>query len=308
MPSDTSDFIRPSRRPRRFLGCVGLAMGMLLAGFVAAPASVEARSRPAEAGQGQARSTAPARRPASAPARVHSRDRSARKADPRPSRAARQAQAVSGLRRGVDAVPGAEPALLLAIAAQESSLDPKAASTRSTARGLMQFTRDTWLEAVHRHGARHGVGHLSRHLVRGEDGRITAARPHVIEQVLKLRDNPRLATALAAERLAHAQRTLEVRLGRPANATDLYLVHLLGQTGGERLLRIHAERPATQLRDAVGAAAIAANPELFGRAKAGMTVAQAYRELGGRLEARLTQQAGVLAALGRHGVELAEAR
>jgi hypothetical protein len=205
-------------------------------------------------------------------------------------------------------VPGTEASLLLAIAAQESSLDPAAGNSRSSARGLMQFTRDTWLEAVREHGAKHGLGHLSRQLMRGPDGRITAAKPRTVDQVLALRDNPRLSAALAAERLAAAQQQLEGALRRELRATDLYLVHLLGHAGAQRYLRALAERPATPAAEVVGTAAATANPEVFGHAGDRLTVAGAYRRIGERLAAQLAAHAPILVTLGARPVELAEAR
>jgi Ca2+-binding RTX toxin-like protein len=47
--------------------------------------------------------------------------------------------------------------LLLALAWRESRFDPTARNTASSARGLMQFTRSAWLEAVRDHGAAHGL-------------------------------------------------------------------------------------------------------------------------------------------------------
>jgi hypothetical protein len=294
----------------------GLAAGLLLGGFGPMPA--EARSVASE----QATRTAPARqsaprRPAAsstrrapargAPARISHRRPSGTQVAPPRQHVTQKARAVSGLRHGIASVRGTEASLLLAIAAQESSLDPAAGNSRSSARGLMQFTRDTWLEAVREHGARHGLGHLARQLTRGPDGRITAAKPRTIDQVLALRDNPRISAVLAAERLAAAQRQLEGSLGRELGATDLYLVHLLGHAGAQRYLRALTERPATAAAEVVGPAAAAANPEVFGHADDRLTVAGAYRRIGERLAAQLAVHARILATLAQP-VELAEAR
>src|SRR5688500_20251701 len=51
---------------------------------------------------------------------------------------------------------------LVAKAAQESSLDTDAQASTSSAAGLFQFTRRTWLEMMHRYGSQYGYGDLAQ--------------------------------------------------------------------------------------------------------------------------------------------------
>jgi soluble lytic murein transglycosylase-like protein len=47
---------------------------------------------------------------------------------------------------------------LLAQAKIESGLNPQARAGTSSAAGLYQFTRSTWLQTLEQHGAEHGLG------------------------------------------------------------------------------------------------------------------------------------------------------
>src|SRR5688572_14505019 len=62
---------------------------------------------------------------------------------------------------------------LVAKAAQESSLDPEAQATTSSAAGLFQFTRGTWLEMMQRYGSQYGYGDLAETISRTDAGKVT---------------------------------------------------------------------------------------------------------------------------------------
>ena len=54
---------------------------------------------------------------------------------------------------------------LVAKAAQESSLNASAQADGSSAAGLFQFTRATWLDMVKRYGAQYGYGDLAKKIL-----------------------------------------------------------------------------------------------------------------------------------------------
>jgi hypothetical protein len=156
---------------------------------------------------------------------------------------------------------GAEPALLAAMAWRESRLDPLASNSRSSARGLMQFTEATWLEAIRDHGAAHGLAGEARGLSTDRrTGRISAPNARELGRLLDLRFDPHLSAALAAARMAAARTTLEAALARPVTSVDLYAVHLLGMAGARRFLAAHAGHRAA---DAVGSQVASLNRGVF---------------------------------------------
>jgi Transglycosylase SLT domain len=154
--------------------------------------------------------------------------------------------------------------LLLALAWRESRFDPSARNPASTARGLMQFTRPTWLEAVRDHGEAHGLArHAAALATDPRTGDISARDPRLLDEVLALRDDPRLSAALAAARLEREAAALARVLGRPASDADLYVVHLLGPAGARRFLRALARAPSLRASAVAGADAVAANRAVF---------------------------------------------
>ncbi|MFZ4406193.1 MAG: transglycosylase SLT domain-containing protein [Paracraurococcus sp.] len=236
-----------------------------------------------------------------------------------PHRQAAPAPEVPGIRRivvsaldGAIRATGIDPALLAALAWQESRFDPLARNGRSSARGLMQFTEATWLESVRDHGPRHGLRYEAAVLSTDPaSGRITTRQPRTRARILDLRDNPRYAAALAAERIGRARPGLEAALGRPAGPADLYLVHLLGPAGAQRFLAALATGPAGPAADFVAADSLALNREVFvardGRRPLSL------REVHGRVTRSIAGQREMhpplFAALGTAPlVELAEAR
>lgn len=190
--------------------------------------------------------------------------------------AAPPASVLSALQRA-EAATGADPALLLAIARRESAFDPAARNHRSSARGLMQFTSATWLEVVRDFGHRHGLAQQAIALAAAPRGSVPA-NAQLVAEVLRLRDDPRLAAVMTAERLESWRRPLEQALGRGMTPTDLYFVHLLGPAGARRFLLELARAPGQAAVGVVGRAA-GANRSLFVRNGLALSLAEVHRDV-----------------------------
>ncbi|WP_207538873.1 transglycosylase SLT domain-containing protein [Sabulicella rubraurantiaca] len=173
---------------------------------------------------------------------------------------------------------GLSAAFLQRIADRESNLNPRARNPSSSATGLMQFTTDTWLEAVRDFGPRHGLQAHAAALKTDQEGGITARDPRALRHILRLREDPRLSALLAAERLRAARPRLEEALGRSVEPADLYLVHLLGVTGARRFLAAIRTNPEVT-GVAVAGNAVRTNINVFVRAGQPLSVARVYEDI-----------------------------
>lgn len=146
---------------------------------------------------------------------------------------------------------------LLAQARLESSLDPAARAGTSSAAGLYQFTRGTWLQTLEKHGANHGAGWADMAI---EQGRVSD--PKLRQQVLALRHDPDLSARMAAELARDNRAALLPVLGREPDAAELYLAHFLGAGGAGKFLTALSADPA-QSAAALLPEAAAANRAIF---------------------------------------------
>ncbi len=230
--------------------------------------------------------------------------------------------AVARALRDAARATGADPALLLAMAWKESRFDPAARNPLSSARGLMQFTDATWLEAVRDFGPRHGLArHAAPLFTDRRDGTISASSPRHLARVLKLRDDPRLSALMAAERIGSEREGLERALGRASAPADLYAVHLLGPAGARRFLAELRRAPSRPALEAVGQDSVGANRGVFLARGTGrpLSLAEVHAAFGSVVEEQRAARAGLLGGLtapsaartghrGAHWVEVAEAR
>jgi hypothetical protein len=151
---------------------------------------------------------------------------------------------------------------LLAKAAQESSLNPDAEAETSSAAGLFQFTRGTWLDMVKRYGSQYGFADLARQILETPSGKLTVTDAATEKRILALRQDPEASGLMAAQYARDNAATLKDALGRDPQATDLYLAHFLGPTGATALLNAATTTPARDAAAVVPAAA-KANPNVF---------------------------------------------
>jgi hypothetical protein len=181
---------------------------------------------------------------------------------------------------------------LLASAAQESSFKTDAKARTSSATGLFQFTGSTWLQMVRDHGARHGLAKEAKQISTDPGGRVRVADPKVREQILALRKDPKVASAMAAEYARTNRQFLERKLGGPVGDTGVYLAHFLGPGGAVKLLselRSHPNKSAAEILPK----AAAANPTVFTDRATGKprSVAQIYDWAYHRIDKRSTMLA-----------------
>lgn len=146
---------------------------------------------------------------------------------------------------------------LLAQAKLESSLDPAARASGSSAAGLYQFTSGTWLQTLDRHGARHGMGWADAAI---SGGRV--ADPAMRAQVMALRYDADASALMAAELASDNRAELTATLGREPDASELYLAHFLGIGGARQFLSALAADPG-QSAAAVLPQAAGANRRIF---------------------------------------------
>lgn len=143
----------------------------------------------------------------------------------------------------------------------ESSLDPQAKARTSSAAGLYQFTKQTWLQVVKAHGSDHGAGWAANAIDHAGAG-LAVADPQMRTAIDNLRYDPEFASAMAAEFASDNRGRLETELGRTAEPVDLYLAHFLGSTGAVNFLAAYDADPDAAAAPLFPAAA-AANRAIF---------------------------------------------
>jgi hypothetical protein len=143
---------------------------------------------------------------------------------------------------------GIDPALLLTIASTESRFRADAKNKTSSAAGLLQFTKQTWLENMKTFGGKHGLSDLADQIHRSSVGHLVVHAP-ARDRIWALRNDQRIATLLAADRLNYQQ---EQSKDRHPQIVDLYLIHAWGVTGASRFIEAVTNRPLAPCKAVVG--------------------------------------------------------
>jgi hypothetical protein len=168
------------------------------------------------------------------------------------------------------AATGSDFNYLLCTAMRESSLQPQAKSSSSSACGLFQFVEQTWFGLVKQFGAKHGLGSFANAIGQNADGRYTADNSSDRHAILALRNDPRVSALMAGEFANETRSSLEGALGRKVSNGELYAAHFLGPEAACRLIRMNASQPESCAATAFPQAA-ASNRAVFyhpdGRAK-----------------------------------------
>ena len=151
---------------------------------------------------------------------------------------------------------------LVAKAAQESGLKNDAQATTSSAAGLFQFTRATWLDMLKRYGAQYGYGDIAQKITIDANGKAVVKDAAAEQRILALREDPEASGLMAAEYARDNAAALREQLGRDADAPDLYLAHFLGASGASQLLNTAEDTPAKSAASVLPAAA-KANTSVF---------------------------------------------
>jgi hypothetical protein len=189
-----------------------------------------------------------------------------------------QPEVLAGIQQA-SANTGVDFSYLMAQASRESSFDPGAKASTSSATGLYQFVEQTWLGTFKEHGAEYGQADLAAAITKRSDGRYAVADPAARKQILDLRKDPALNAAMAAELASDNKAKMEAALGHPVTATDLHLAHFLGLSGALRFIRKLDSEPSTTGASMFPRAA-AANASVFydenGNAR---TVAEIYNRM-----------------------------
>jgi hypothetical protein len=179
---------------------------------------------------------------------------------------------------------GASFEYMLATARAESSMNPQAASTTSSARGLYQFIEQTWLATLKRSGPSLGYGTYADAIVQTAPGRYEVPDASMRRDIMALRDDPAANAAMAGALTRDNAAQLAARLGRKATDGELYIAHVLGSAGAIRLTTLTATSPGAAA-DVVFPAAAEANRSIFyDRQGHARSVAEVYGGLIGRYD------------------------
>lgn len=134
-----------------------------------------------------------------------------------------------------------------------------------------RFGEQTWLRLVQTYGGDHGLGHLAEGIVSEGNGAREARNPELGQEILRLRDDPAVARAMAERLAAEHAKVLQGDIGRPPTDGELYLSHLLGPDRAARFIRLHAANPAASATELFPDAA-RRYPALFGTEAASVTL------------------------------------
>lgn len=191
---------------------------------------------------------------------------------------------ISGIRSAVQSIiqragaaTGVDAGYLMKTAQRESSFNPAARASTSSAAGLFQFTEQTWLATVKSYGERHGYGAYANQIRQDGDGRFVVAGGSR-QAVMDLRLDATAASVMAGELTSKNAAYLKGRIGRDPNAGELYAAHFLGPAGSARLIEAVESQPMAPAA-AYFPDAARANPTIFYKGGRPATVKEVYADL-----------------------------
>ena len=192
---------------------------------------------------------------------------------------------VTGAIKSAAETTGTSFEYLLSAAKMESNLNPQATASTSSAKGLFQFIDQTWLGTVKEAGPMLGYGKYADAISKSESGSYSVSDPAAKEEILKLRDDPAAASAMAGVLTQSNSFKLTGAIGRRPSDAELYMAHFMGVGGATKLIT-SAESNPTASGAALFPNAAAANQSIFydqgGRAR---SVADVYSVLSTRYAA-----------------------
>src|SRR5947199_2209789 len=171
---------------------------------------------------------------------------------------------------------------LLTTAKMESDFNPAAGASTSSARGLYQFIDQTWLGTVKEAGAQLGYGGYADAITKSASGSYSVSDPAARKAIMKLRDDPDAASAMAAVLTQSNSFKLTGMIGRRPTDSELYMAHFMGVGGAAKLIANAEDNPQASAARLFPNAA-AANRSIFyerdGRAR---SVYEVYANLTSR--------------------------
>ncbi|WP_375270327.1 lytic transglycosylase domain-containing protein [Sphingomonas sp.] len=170
---------------------------------------------------------------------------------------------------------------LMGQAKLESGFNANARAGTSSATGLYQFIEQSWLGVMKQHGSEHGLGWAADSIQR-VGGRYVVAGGNR-EAVLGLRNDPEVASLMAAEHASDNKAAIEGATGRTATGTDLYMAHFLGLGGAKQFLSAMAGNPGRDAASLFPAAARANRNVFYASDGSARSLSQVYQRFADKL-------------------------
>lgn len=176
--------------------------------------------------------------------------------------------------------------LLIITAMIESDLGRVTKSSTSSARGIFQYIEPTWLVLIKRYGARIGQNNYADAIIINTESylpEIIENSQFTIKDILSLRDDTKIAALIKANQLKdEAKIVVKYKAGQRINATDHYIVHMLGLSQARTfysLLKNESSNILANLNNTGFKEAIRLNPTFFYNAQnKALSAAEAYTQ------------------------------
>jgi hypothetical protein len=168
---------------------------------------------------------------------------------------------------------------LLATAKMESNFNPVATASTSSARGLFQFIDQTWLGTVKEAGSQLGYGSYADAITKTSSGGYSVSDPAARAAILKLRDDPAAASAMAGVLTQSNSFRLTGKIGRRPTDGELYMAHFMGVGGAAKLIANAEDNPQASGARLFPNAAAANRSIFYERGGRGRSVAEVYSVL-----------------------------
>src|SRR6195952_437526 len=191
---------------------------------------------------------------------------------------------VAGAIKQAASTTGTSFEYLLATAKMESNFDPAAAAPTSSARGLFQFIDQTWLGTVKEAGAQLGYGTYADAITKSSSGTYSVSNPAARTAVMKLRDDPATASAMAGVLTQSNSFKLTGQIGRRPTDSELYMAHFMGVSGAAKLISNAEDNPQASGARLFPNAAAANRPIFYDTSGRARTVSEVYSVLTSRYD------------------------
>jgi len=192
-----------------------------------------------------------------------------------------RAKVAGAIKQAADTV-GASFEYLLSTAKMESDFNPSAGASTSSAHGLYQFIDQTWLATVKEAGGQLGYGQYSDAITKTASGDYTVSDPSMRQSIMKLRDDPKASSSMAAALTQSNSFQLTGKIGRRPTDAELYMAHFMGVGGAAKLITSAQDTPRATAAQMFPSAAAANRSIFYDRDGQARSVSQVYSDLTSR--------------------------